>query len=421
MTQHRQFLAGLIMALAMVVGGAGMAAAQNAFSTAIRVNDGAITYFELEQRARMLALLRAPGDPQEVAREQLIDDRLRVQAARANGINPSRAEIEEGMAEFAGRANLTTKEFVKALASGGVEEETFRDFVEAGLAWRLLVRQRFGARAQPSEGEIDRALSNTGGSSNIRVLISELIMPAPPPQAQAVLQRAQRIAASGSEAEFSRAARRFSATPTRRSGGRLPWQNLSDLPPALQPIILGLAPGEITAPLQIPNAVALFQLRAIEEGAYNAPSYAAVEYATYYIPGGRSDAALAEARRVSRRVDRCDDLYGINKGQPDERLERTSLAPDKIPTDVAFELSKLDPGETSYALTRAEGQTLVFLMLCGRTTALPEVEAAPEVADGADAAPSAREEITLGLRNRRLTTFADSYLAQLRADARIRE
>ncbi len=428
MISLRPLFARLVLCLALTGLVPALAAAQNAFSTAIKVNDSAITFYELEQRARMLSLLRAPGDPQELAREQLIDDRLRLQAARANGVRPSNSEILDGMTEFAGRANLTREEFVQALEANGVAEDTFRDFVTAGLAWRLLVQQRFAGRSLPSDAEIDRALNSQGsGSTNLRVLISELIMPAPPRQAQAVLQRAQRIAQSGSEAEFSRAARRFSATASRRNGGRLPWQNLSELPPALQPIILGLAPGEITAPLQIPNAVALFQLRAIEEGRFNAPTYSAIEYASYYIPGGRSDAAVAEARKISRRVDNCDDLYGVAKGQPAERLERDSLPPSRIPTDVAFELSKLDPGETSYALTRADGQTLVLLMLCGRSATIAEDEA-PAQAAGGDAPEegstlerSRREEISLGLRNRRLGTFADSYLAQLRSEARIRE
>ena len=84
-----------------------------------------------------------------------------------------------------------------------------------------------------------------------------------------------------------------------------------------------------------------------------------------------------------------------------------TLPPAEIPTDVAYELSKLDPGEVSTALTRANGQTLVFLMLCNRTSA---------VAEGAD-----RDQVLNGLRNQRLSQLADSYLAQLRADARIVE
>lgn len=407
------------------------ASAQGLFSPAITVNNDSITRYELDQRAQMLRLLRAPGDPEVEARKALIEDRLRLQAARRAGTIPTDAELAEGMAEFASRANLTREEFVKALASGGVDEETFRDFVLAGLAWRTLVGQRFGPQARVSEDEIDRAVAQQAtGGAGVRVLMSEIIMPMPPEQAAQVQARAQDISRIRSEAEFSRAARRFSATPTKGQGGKLPWRNLSELPPVLQPLILALAPGEVTQPLTLPNAVALFQLRAIEETPYVAPSYAAIEYAAYYMPGGRSAETLAAAEALKTRVDVCDDLYGIAKDQPAEVLERVSQAPDQIPADMAIELAKLDDGEVSTTLTRSGGQTLVFLMLCGRSAALPELEAAPApVAEGdtgeeeapAPAAQDQRQSIAIGLQNRRVESLANNFLAQLRADARIIE
>lgn len=380
------------------------AEAQNLFAPVIKINDSVVTAYELDQRARMLTVLRAPGNAQELAREQLIDDRLRIQAAEAAGILPSEEEVLDGMTEFAGRANLSREEFIQALEGNGVSAQTFRDFVRAGLSWRLLVQARFAGRVNLSEAEVDRALGASSGSS-VRVLLSEIIMPAPPPQADAVQARAERISQITSEAEFSAQARRFSATATRGAGGRLPWQNLDDLPPVLRPLVLALAPGEVTDPIPIPNAIALFQLRDIEEAGYTAPTYSAIEYAAYYMPGGRSDATLAQARVLESRVDRCDDLYGVAQGQPAEVLERQALPPADIPTDIAFELSKLDPGEVSTALTRFNGQTLVFLMLCGRTT---------EMNEDVD-----RDQFAIGLRNQRLQSLAESYLSQLRADARI--
>ncbi|WP_136440876.1 peptidylprolyl isomerase [Pacificoceanicola onchidii] len=383
------------------------AAAQGLFSPAIIVNDAIITGFELQQRAEMLRLLNAPGDLQTLAREQLIDDRLRMQAAAELGIVPSSEEILEGMTEFAARANLTREEFVKVLEANGVAAQTFRDFVQAGMAWREVAGARFAARAVVTEAEVDRALAAGGGGSSVRVLISEIIMPMPPGQEETVRARANRISQLDSTSAFSAEARRYSATPSRGNGGRLPWRDIKELPPTLQPLVLGLKPGEVTEPLPIPNAIALFQLRDIEETGYSAPEIAAVDYAAYYMPGGRSADTLAKARVLQGRVDRCDDLYGVAKGQPEEVLERGTLPPADIPTDIAFELSKLDPGEVSTALTRANGQTLVFLMLCGRTNAISE-----EID---------RQEFTIGLRNRRIGSQAEGYLAQLRADARIIE
>lgn len=405
---HRLFrdIALTFCAAVLLLAGSLPSAAQGLFSPAIKVNDQVITNYELNQRALFAQILRAPGDPRKVARKQLVEDRLKLDAAQSLGISLSDQDILQGMTEFAGRANLSPEQFITEIGKAGVEAQTFRDFVRSGLIWRQVVRARFAGRVQVSDAEIDRALSSSGGGSSVRVLLSEIIMPATPRDLQRVQARAAEISQYTSEAQFSAAARRYSATPSRGRGGKLPWQKLEDLPPPLRPLVLALGPGEVTDPLPLPNAVALFQLRAIEETAYSPPSYSAIEYAAYYMPGGRSEATLSKAASLKARVDTCDDLYGVAKGQPEEVLDRDALAPDQIPTDIALELAKLDPGEVSTTLTRANGQTLVFLMLCGRSATIAEEE--PD-----------RQAVLTSLRNRRLEQLANSYLEELRADARI--
>ncbi|WP_198389399.1 peptidylprolyl isomerase [Roseovarius faecimaris] len=381
--------------------------AQNAFEAVIKVNDQAITRYEIEQRARMLQLFRSPGNLPELAREQLIEDRLKLSAARASGVVLSEEDVEAGVEEFAGRANMTGEQLIRALEGAGVGASTLRDFVRVGITWRELNRARFSSRVSVTEDDLDRAKAAiSGSSSSVRVLLSEIIMPAPPSQAMAVQERASRISQVTTEAEFSAQARRYSASRTRARGGRMDWVPLTQLPPALRPIILGLAPGEVTDPLPLEGAVALFQLRDIEEVDAPEPEYAAIEYAAYYIPGGRSDAALATARQIEDNTDTCDDLYGTALGQPEEVLERTSLAPAEIPQDIAIELAKLDPGEVSATLTRNNGQTLMLLMLCGRSPLL-EGEGPTD------------QDLTLFITNRRLDSFANGYLEELKAEARI--
>ncbi|MGR3517206.1 peptidylprolyl isomerase [Sulfitobacter pontiacus] len=378
--------------------------AQNLFAPVAKVNESVVTEFEVQQRQRFLEVLNAPGATREGALTSLIDERLRNEAVAEAGIELTPQGIEDSLAEFASRADLSTEEFTQALGQSGVSRETFRDFVVNSVGWRELVRARYASRVQITDAEINRALGETQGSG-VRVLVSEIIIPAPPQQAARVNALAEQISQSKSTAEFSNYASRYSATASRGRGGRLPWQNLTDLPPSLQPLILNLAPGEVTDPLPIPNAVALFQLRDIEETSVAAPTYSEIEYAAYYIPGGRTEAALAQAAQIRGRIDTCDDLYGIAKGQPAEVLERVKKAPSDIPQDVAIELSKLDTGEVSTTLTRANGQTLMLLMMCGRTAAAN--------------ASASREDVTNALRQERLTGYAEQLLEQLRADARI--
>ena len=401
----RRILLGLALILTSLTTAPAMA--QGLFSPAIIVNDEVITRYELDQRAKLLGVLRTPGNLSELAQEQLIEDRLKARLIRNAGLQLTGDGLQQALSDFAGRANLDLATFTQVLNQNGVEQETLRDLVATGVSWREYIRTRYGNRAQITDNEIDRALSSTGGRAGIRVLISEIIMDARPQVATSAQARAERISKLTSTAAFSAEARRVSLLPSRENGGRLDWLPLSDLPPTLQPIILNLSPGEITPPLPIPNALALFQLRAVEETSVTPPTYSAIEYAAYYMAGGRSESTLQQAASLRDRVDTCDDLYGVAKGQPAEVLQRDTLPPADIPQDVAFELAKLDPGEISTVLTRSNGETLVFLMLCGRTPELGGAEVN-------------REGVRDQLRSRRLNGYADALLSELRADANIR-
>ena len=188
---------GLIAALA------GPAVAQNMFAPVATVNDSVVTEFEVGQRIRFLKVLNAGGANRKAAIESLINERLRAEAIRDAGLVLTDANINDALEEFAGRANLTRAEFTTALGRAGIEPETYRDFVLNGLSWRELISARFGPRLNITDTDIDREMARqSGASSNIRVLVSEIIIPAPPPQAARVAAIAEEISETTSIDRF---------------------------------------------------------------------------------------------------------------------------------------------------------------------------------------------------------------------------
>jgi len=143
-------------------------------------------------------------------------------------------------------------------------------------------------------------------------------------------------------------------------------------------------------------------MRGIQETGFVNPTVSTVDYATIALPGGRSEETLAQAQDLIDDLDTCDDLYGVLPGG----FERIALPIGEVPSDIAFELAKLDTNETSTLLTRNNGQTLLMVMMCGRTTELPE---------------GGREEVRQALFSQRLESYASGYLEELRAAAIIRE
>ncbi len=380
---------------------------ENPFSPVIEINGRVITRYELDQRARFYSVLNAPGDPVKNARDRLIEERLELDAARQAKLTLTPDQIKAGIDEFTGRSQLSTADFIKALAAEGVDEQTLRDFVIAGLLWREVVRNRFSAQVQISDDDIDQALSATAPrNSAVRLLFSEIVLPADTPAAKAESQRrAAEIATYTSVEAFSRAARAFSASPSRDRGGRLDWTNVKDMAPTLVQQLLALAPGQVTQPLPVQNAIVLFQLRQVQDGFAPPPQPLTVDYAIYHIPGGRTAPALARAARIEADADSCNDLYDIARHNPAERVERTSAEMAGVPADIGVALAQLDPGEFSTGLNR--GPDLALLMLCSRQIPMPE--------------GVTRDQIRSQLLNQRYETLANGYLAELRADAIIKE
>ncbi len=401
----KHFICGALVAGTLTFG-ATHSFAQGLFSPAVLVNDKVVTNYEVNQRALFYKAIRRFGDLESIATDELIGDRLKEEAGELLGVSITPEQILAGMEEFAARGNLTTENFVRALAQEGVDAQTFRDFVESGLIWREVVAARFANRVQVSDAEIDAAIGS-GGQPGLRVLLSEIIIPFTPENKDQVVAIANEISGYTSTGAFSAAAGKYSATPARERGGRLDWLPLSQLPAPLQSVVIALRPGEVSAPLELDQAVAVFQMRSIEELPVPATKLAAIEYGVLRLPGGRSAETLARATEIKNSIDTCDDLYGVNFGGPDEALTVTSQPPSEIPTAVAIELAKLDRHEVSTALTTATGDQLLFIMLCGRTA-----EANQDVS---------RAQVAEALRNRRVTAYADGYLEQLRSEASIEE
>lgn len=400
---------GLVLGLATLFGmGATPAQAQNLFAPVKKVNDRVITAYELSQRMAFLTVLRAPGNLRELAMKQLTDEALQRQAAETAGISITAEEVLAGMAEFTGRFNLKVEEFNQIIAQAGIAPESFRDFVSGGLAWRSVVRERWKGRINVTEDEIDRQLSLTAPGQNVRVLLSEIILPAQNPEAMQIANaRAAELSEITTLGAFASAARNSSVAPSRGRSGRLNWTELSDLPPAVAAQVVALEPGHVTDPIPVKNGVAVFQLRAIEELDRPTPQDVTVEYSALMIPGGRSAEALTQAAEIRAKVDTCKDLFGLFPGSTEAQIQNEAVSVGALPTRYAMELAQLDKGEVSTALTSANGQNLVFLMLCSRSRDLPE-----EIS---------RDQLRVRLQNQRLQAYSVAYLEELRAAAFIEE
>ena len=373
------------------------AMSQSLFDSVISVDRAAITKYELDQRIRFFELLKPSNNVEDEARNSLIEDRLKIAAARRADIQLTPEALMAAMSDFAKNSNNNLNQLLDDLAQDGVDEQTFRDYVEAGITWRQLVRGRFASRANPTEAEIDRALASAGAQGGIQVLLTEIVLPAPPDQMVAARKIANRLTRIESTNIFSEQAQLLSVAQSRANGGKLEWTNLNDLPAGLRPIISGLRPGQITKPLEITNAIVLFQLLDIAETAFQLPKISAIEYAQL---AGPESAVVS----VSTRADTCDDLYGLVKTDAALTLTIQSHPQDQITQAIALRLNGLDKNEQSIRPTTEPNQA-DMIMLCARIYSIVE--------------DVSRSQVAGNLRSAHLTSLADGYLAELRSNSDI--
>ncbi|PTV94877.1 periplasmic chaperone for outer membrane proteins SurA [Rhodobacter aestuarii] len=408
MKRHFSLLLAPLLALSLVTGAAPMAQAQSSqFAPVIRVNNLGITGYEIAQRTRFMELLGAKGDIRKQAEDALIEDRLRMWKARADGISLAPGAVQQGMSEFAARANLTAEEFVKALGEAGVDAQTYRDFVAAGMIWREVVKAHFAGRIQATDADVARALAlETPKAEMTQVLLSEVIVRVGGGGEAEAMAKARRASAARTEAEFAEVAREISSSTSSRKGGQLDWMPIEGLPAEVRGAVMNLRPGRTTAPLSMPNAVAVFFMRGIDEGGDVAPGEQAVGYATLLLGATGAEETASLAAKVAADANTCDDLYSVARDLPAERLERVEGARrGELPADVAAAVSRLDAGETK-VLRRGPNDVLV--MLCDRGRAINT--ALGETGPSTDAV---RNQIV----NQRVAVMADALLDELKAEA----
>ena len=362
----------------------------------IQVNNSVITQFELDQRAKFLGALKFTGNHSELAQTQLIEERLKQSEAQKLNISASDFEIEDALKRFASRANLTVKEFNKELKRLEIYPDTFRSYVETEVIWQKLVNKKFGAQSSVSNLQLQRAKSISKFEDTIQVLLTEIIIPFSKDDRSEKENLANLLKQIKSTEEFSNAAQKYSKAPTATVGGRVKWQNFDRLPGIIKPLILGLSPGQVTEPIMLTKAIALFQLRDIREIKTDRTQLELLDFIKV-----KSD--LKYLSFVQDNFHNCSDLEAIIGGQTEVTLTRKKLLSDEIPNTLVPVLDNLDQNESEIIV--ADGQSQLIIM-CERNNQL-------------NSTAQTLEQDKNVLQTNRLKHLARSFLETLKDNARI--
>lgn len=361
----------LMLLGALIFGMTLPAMAQGAYSVAYRVNESVISNYDIDQRVKLMRALGANGpNIRQSAIDALIDDRLKIQTATSFGVEVDDASLSRAIESYAEQRNLTTQSLLAKLRRSGVAAESLEEFISVSLAWRTILRARFGEQASPSEIELNQQLNTYAVSSAQTIQLGEIVLPyLGRGQDATVALASQLVAELRNGGDFRKLAREYSRSSTADAGGVIGWVAPNRLPAQIGAAIRGLGRGGVADPIFIPTGVVIIKVldartvsRQIE-----IPVSVNVTYGELVVPYGDGGVAEAQrqANRLRRSLDGCRGLaaraadYGAGSGQ----FGPVSL--DAIDADIGLSLARLDPRESTVLQGNNAARVLV---LCDRVS-----------------------------------------------------
>ena len=218
-----------LLAITLLLGPA--CASAQGLRVVARVNDDAITDFELGQRIlfaiRTTGLQDSPDMRQRLAPQilrQMVDEKLQIQDAKKLGLRPTEAEVGQRFAELERSAGMGRGQFRQYLQSSGIPYEIASQQIEASIAWSKIVRRKVRGQVDVSEAEIDDALTRLRGNiGKTESRVAEIFVPIDRvDQAEEARRGAERILEQLKRgAPFGAVAQQFSHGATASAGGDL--------------------------------------------------------------------------------------------------------------------------------------------------------------------------------------------------------
>lgn len=367
----------LMLAAAIAAAPYAVASAQ-ALRVVARVNDEAITDFELKQRitfAIRSAGMQETADLQQRLAPQLlrqmIDERLQIQNSKALGVRPTEAEIGQRVAEVERSAGMQRGQFKLYLQAIGVPYEIAAQQIEAGLAWAKIIRRRVRPQVEVSDAEIDDAMSRMRanvGKTESRV--AEIFIPIDKvDQSDEAKRSADRVVEQLRRgASFGALAQQFSQGATAQSGGDLGWILPGSLDSALDSAIEKIPLRQASEPIRTPAGYHILFVADRRPFASSRPDDVRLNLVqlTLALPINASAdevaRATAEAQKAMSGVRQCADLHVQArqlKGATAGDLSGVRVGDLAANRQMYEEIPKLSPGGTAGPFRVAEGLQVV--------------------------------------------------------------
>lgn len=385
------------------------AAAQNFAPVAI-VNDQIITGYDVDQRALLNAVTQgSQAQDRGSALDDLIEDALRLQAAKRAGIDPAPEEVRAGFDEISRANRRDPAQMRSGLMSRGITSEALDAQIKAEVAWRQLIVLRYGARARPTDNDINDVVGPETGAQpgETEYLLTEIRVPIQGGDQAAATARANQIINQlTAGAKFVDVARTVSSGPTAAAGGDLGWVPRSKLSPAAGPVVALMNVDRVSNPFVDGDEVVILGLRGTREaGGGSRTTYTLAQLVVGLradASQAEADAALARANAVRAELSTCADVTARQSQYLPISGDLGDLALASMPGPVREAVAGLSAGDITQPVRSNDGFHVI--VVCDKKNAGPTGD-------------TRRVQAGNEIRLQRLERYARSLLRELKREA----
>ena len=385
------------------------------------VNGHVITGTDLDQRVALLVdASQSEVSPEEMQRvrsqvlRNLIDETLQIQAAEAEDISISQAEIDQTYARLAAQNNRQLEEMESYLTSIGSAPASLKRQIHGELAWQRLLRQKVAFFVNVSAEEVNELMQRLEASKGTEEFrLGEIYLSSTPESQAAVEANAMKIVEQLRQGgSFVAYARQFSEASTAAVGGDLGWIRLPQLKNAqLETVAKEMQPGQLVGPIAIPGGYSILYLIEKRQVLTADPRDAMLSLKQIQIqfdPAAARDVNEAKLQGFLQGLQNmrgCGSANEVANSIGASVVDNDQIRARALPEQLQQVVLNLGVGEMTPPFGDvAEG--IRVLMLCGRDD--PEVQAGPNF-----------DQLMQEIEDERINRAAQRYLRDLRNDAYI--
>lgn len=367
------------------------------------VNDDIVSDRDFDRRADFIRLTNQADPSRKDIRDrilkQLIDEKLKQQAARAAGVAVSDDEVDNAVRVTLRQNGLDYDAVVKLLRKNDLPLSVIEDQIKSDLLFLRAVKKTEGHRAEVTERDVDAKIGEIKEQSNQKhYLVSEILLPVDSPDrdgetyglAMSLIMRLR-----DGEA-FEDIAKRYSAR------AEPVWVGEKTLSPAEKEELSVMREGQLSQPVKTAEGYKLIVLHAVRDPESPDERQKLVRLTQMFLPDGlpaeKRAAALRDANMTRGSCDQFARVAQELKTTP--RVDLGKMPENALPAPIRAVVARAGLLEPTAPLP-IEGGDLVF-MVCSRETA---------------SALPAKDEIRARIESDRIETLAQRRLRELRRAA----